>query len=269
MNWKLKVLRTLSVILVLLAATSVGHHVLAGDLEDDRSSVAGITEGPDPIGALAGGNGHQSGAPGGAWPTAVDDSPGVAFLPGPRVLEVWAQDVGGDHDIVFSEREHLGVSGTPRFLTSSPVDERDPAIHAEPPGDVCVVWWENAEPQSVLLRRRPAGSDEWDPPLLVTQHGRRPSVTAVGGDLLIAFERDGLARGQEIVVASLGRDGRAFRLVVVAETERSDPLDLRFGIRGGRLRLEWNVAPERRAFAELRAGVWTSPALHAAANTDR
>jgi hypothetical protein len=220
------------------------------------------------LGALAGG-GNQAGAPAGASPAAVDDDPSVAFLPGPRVLEVWAHDVGGDHDIVFSEREHLGVSGTPRFLTSSPVDERDPAIHAEPPGDVCVVWWENAEPQSVLLRRRPAGSEDWDPPLLVTQHGRRPSVTGAGGDLLIAFERDGMTRGQEIVVASLGRHGRAFRLVVVAETERTEPLDLRFRIRGDRLRLEWIVAPERRAFAELRAGEWTSPALQAAASTDR
>jgi len=143
------------------------------------------------------------------------------------------------------------------FLTSGTVDERDPRIHVDATGDVYVVWWEDAEPRSVLMIRRPAGSEWWERPLLVTQSGRRPSVATWDGTVHVAFERDASAGGQELVVATGGPSGFSFEVVVW--TARTEPFDARLHAAGDRVWVEWDGPDGDRLASELRRGAWTSP----------
>jgi hypothetical protein len=245
------------VVLFLLALAQPVVGVIADD-GDDQHSAPGITEGPDPIDGTPSA-GSRAASESSEWlPSGSGLGPQWAYLPGTDwPLVVWSHDAGGDHDIAFTEWTGQAWLAAPEFLTSSPADELDPRIHVTPDGSVYVVWWESEAPQSVLLTRRGPGSHDWEPTLVVSQAGRRPSVAVANGRILVAFEQDAPTGGQQVVVATLGADGRA--LEVVAETERTSALDVVLLTDDGRIRLQWTDAAGGVASSVLRNGEWTAP----------
>jgi len=212
-----------------------------------------ITEGPDTVGA-----GHVEAQ---SLSCSPDQEGNVDFdvVYDPQKgwpLVVCSRSAGNDRDIAFDEWRNDSWLSEPVFLTSSTLDELDPRVYVDASGDVYVVWWENAEPQSVLMIRRPARSQQWERPLLITQSGRRPSVATWDGVVGVAFERDASAAGQELVVATQGAAG--FSLEVVAATTRTEPLNAGLHAAGGRVWVEWDRLDGERVASELRGGKWTS-----------
>jgi len=242
-------LRRLILIASLVATCAVAPNqlVVGGDCS--------ITEGPDTVGS------GRAAAPGslGCRPDQDGNADSdVAYDPQEGwPMVVCSRSAGSDRDIAFDEWRNDGWLPEPLFLTSSTLDELDPRVHVDAAGDVYVVWWENAEPQSVVMTRRPAGSQQWERPLLVTQPGRRPSVAAWNETVGVAFERDSSAGGQELVVATQGLLGFSFEVVVA--TLQAEPLDARLQAAGGRVWVDWVSATGDRVVSELRGGKWTSP----------
>ncbi len=233
--------------LVAICAVASNRLVVGGDCS--------ITEGPDTVGS------GRATAPGSLGCRADQDGNAdsdVAYDPqNGWPLVVCSRSAGSDRDIAFDEWRNDGWLSEPLFLTSSTLDELDPRVHVDAAGEVYVVWWENAEPQSVLMIRRPAGSQQWERPQLVTRSGRRPSVATWNGTVGVAFERDASAGGRELVVATRGVPGFSFD--VVAATLQSEPIDARLHADGGRVWLEWLSPDGNRVASELRGGKWTSP----------
>lgn len=214
-----------------------------------------ITEGPDTVGS-----GREAASQSlGCLPDEDGNSDvDVAYEP----LRGWpvvvcSRTAGSDRDVAFDEWREDGWLPQPVFLTSSVLDEVDPRLHVDDAGNVYVVWWENSDPQSVLLVRRPAGSEVWDRPLLVTSSGRRPSITSWNGTVRVAFERDADGGVQELVVATEGALG--FSSEVVTAVAGTEPLDARLLASDGHVWLSWTTARGDRVASELRGEKWMAP----------
>jgi hypothetical protein len=190
-----------------------------------------------------------------------DGRPDIAWNTASWPLVVWAYDGGVESDIAFAEWD--GARWTPtEFLAATPADERDPRIFVEADGAVLVTWW-TAQPEDVWLVRRPGGSTAWDPPVLVTagaESGRRPSVAALDGVTLVAFERDSAQPGaaREVrVAAAPPEDGFTFQ--TLAATLWSAPLDPLLHVEQGHVWADWMHAPGEIGCAERQAtGSWTA-----------
>jgi hypothetical protein len=224
-------------------------------------AVAEIIEGPDPVGANSSGDDEDDRAADtieGSWSKGPDTG-GRRAAGENAPCRVWAKDMGGDHDIAFSDERGASWRERASFLTSSPADEVDPRAFEDADGTVYVVWWENETPQSVLLARRPAGSDAWEAALVVSQDGRHPDVAALDDEVFVAFERSGLAGGTELVVATLGPDGRSFETVAFRADGGSFAPTLE--AEAGRVTLAWRDGEDDVLVVAERVGGgrWSAP----------
>ena len=256
----------LPICLVLLLLTSPGSgpraEVNAGSGSSTYCLIVGITEGPDPIphsmwdpileqpvdetlnpGGLARGDGRPdiNVDPTNGWPRAV-----------------WAYNAGNDFDIALSEWMGQAWRHEPEFLTASTIDEVDPRIFIDDEASLYVVWWEDEAVKRVVLTTRPVGASEWTDSVVVAEPGRRPSVAVHAGELIVAYERDSPSGGQQVVYATEDGSG-GFQAKVIAETARTEPLDIVLHSVGGRLWMEWKHGDFLFAHSEWSGGAWIAP----------
>jgi hypothetical protein len=176
-----------------------------------------------------------------------------------RPAVVWAFNAGVHHDIVFAE--WLGDAwGSTSRITTGVENEIDPRIFIEDNGTAHVVWWVPGSPTPLRYVVRAAGSSTWSAPQALTPpgaSGRRPSVAIVGGELVVAYERNA-AGGQEVVVAR--RSGVAWSTTVVASTPRLEALDPVLHLENGTLWVDWKHAIGVVAYSRF-GGTWSAPAV--------
>jgi hypothetical protein len=119
-------------------------------------------------------------------------------------------------------------------------------------------------PRRVVDRRCPAGLDPHAAsgllglgPAEFVAAGRRPSVAVVGGEFVVAYERNSATPGlaQDVVVAR--REGAgAWIAAPVASTARTERLDVEVHERDGRLWLDWMHAAGIFGCAEQSGTTW-------------
>jgi hypothetical protein len=189
-----------------------------------------------------------------------DGRPHTAIDPSDqRPLVTWAYKGATDHDIAVSEWGD-GSWGETVFLTADPEDELDPRAHIDEAGRAYVVWWRSGQVAKLFLVFRDTGSEVWGYPEAIGYSGRRPSVCTVAEGVLVGFERDRDGGGQEIVLLSMLHDGTT-AVEVVAETDRSDPLDVMVHFAAGQLWMDWKHAAGHFAYSVRTDSGWTSPTL--------
>jgi len=251
-------------VLLLLPTTPGLRAEVTGDSSGSSTYclVVGITEGPDPIphaqwDPVLGQPSDETLNPGGM--ARRDGRPDISVDPAtgwPRA--VWAYNVGTDHDIALNEWLGQAWRYEPEFLTSSTIDEVDPRIFIGDDASLYVVWWEDDANKRVLLTTRLVGASEWTDPIVVAEPGRRPTVAVHADTLIVAYERDSGSGGQEVVFAIEDGVG-GFKSTVIAETDRTEPLDIVLHSVGRRLWMEWKHADFLFAYSERINGAWVAP----------
>jgi hypothetical protein len=251
---------------LLLAATVPSHAEFAGEYLDGGFSlvVLAIIEDPDPVPALAwapwepirvgisGDTLNLEGHP------REDGPPENAYDPVTgQPLVTWAYRAGSDYDIAVSDYSGEGWT-EPVFLTVSSMNDLDPHTYIDDAGRAYVVWWRPGEAPRLYLAVREPGSTEWSLPQMIASPGRRPSLVRVGEDLLVAYERDHAAGGQELVLATLPECG-GITYQVVTTTERTDPLRAVVHHAGGELWVDWQASDGSFAYSVRADQGWTEP----------
>jgi hypothetical protein len=189
-----------------------------------------------------------------------DGRPDTAIHPATgRPLVTWAYKVSADHDIVVSEWGTDSWDETV-FLTSDPEDELDPRAHIDDAGRAYVVWWRGDQVAKLFIVSRDPGSSEWGLPELIGHPGRRPSICTVAEGVLVAFERDRTGGGQEVVLLTMLHDGTT-TVEVVAETDRTEPLDAMVHFAAGRLWIDWKHGTGQFAYSVHTGSAWSAPFL--------
>ena len=251
-----KPLFAFAILALLLSAASYSSAESNSDCEPDNFTlVLGIIENPDPIpqAQWSGYEGDPEENDGGR----DDGRPDIGFDDRGQPRVVWAFDTGTDHDIAFTEWNENGWAPDVEFLTAKTVDELDPRIFVDDAGSLFVTWWENTPQQSILYAWRDVATGQWSPPIHVTDGGRRPSIVVWEDAVHVAYERDS-AGGQEITLAIERLEG-FFSVAPVAETSRTDPLDIVLHVRDGRMWMDWQHSNYLLAFSEFVAGRWVAP----------
>ena len=267
MKQKQKLVLAVLIAVALLTAAPPPRAEFSADISDEVHFILilSIIEDPDPVPVDIGvwdpvrvepsgdilnfqGNDRGDGPP----DTAIDPQTN-------EPLVAWAYRSGADHDIAISEWavDHWGET---RFLTSDSTDQLDPRAHIDSAGRADVAWWTGGGAEKLFVSTRDPGSSEWGLPKLIAFPGRRPSVVRVAEGLLVAFERDRAAGGQEIVLAALLLDGSS-TLQVVAETERVEPLDVKVHFSGGDLWVDWKHGEDQFAYSVDSDAGWTAPVM--------
>jgi len=265
MTKKSRMILAVLITATLLAAAPPPRAEYSADINDEIYYILllAIIEDPDPIpvdldcwGAVGtasggdllnfGGDARGDGCP----DTAINPQSGAP-------LATWAYRSSTDHDIAISEWavDHWGET---RFLTSDTADQRDPSALIEPDGRAHVVWWTAGGAEKLFHATREPGSDEWGLPEPIADAGRRPSLVGVAEGLLVAYERDAPSGGQQVVVAKLLHDGPT-TFEVVAQTERTEPLDVMIHFSAGRLWVDWKHGDGQFAYAVESGGSWGGP----------
>jgi hypothetical protein len=222
-----------------------------------------IIEDPDPV-PVGFWNPVHEGATGGeilnfAGDDRGDGRPDTAVDPGTnRPLVTWAYKGAADHDIAISE---WGVDswGETVFLTSDTEDELDPRAHIDDEGRAYVVWWRGGQLAKLFIVSREPGSSTWGFPEPIGPTGRRPSICTVAEGVLVGFERDG-GGGQEVVLLTMLHDGTT-TIEVVAETDRTEPLDVMVHFAAGRLWIDWKHDAGQFAYSVYSGDGWDAPVL--------
>ena len=248
-----------------LASTRVFAEVLATPRDEIAAGilVGVIGEGPDPIPGIVwqvfrplsdtrvlnpSGESRGDGVP--EFSTLLSGSP----------VAVWAYQNGTEHDIALAEWS--GSAWAPTFfLTTDAADDLDPAIVTEPNGTIHVVWWQPGASDRILLSTRQAGQTIWSQPTELPTGGRsarRPSAAFASGGLRIAYERAcaDITCAQEVVVAARDFEGN-FTQEVIAQTSRTDRLDVQIHAESSKLWVEWKNEPDRLAHSRLDAAGWS------------
>lgn len=132
--------------------------------------------------------------------------------------------------------------------------ELDPRIHIDEAGTVFVVWWEEGAQEGVYLTARQAGA-QWREPRRVVPSGRRPSVLAWHGTLLVACELESSAQGQEVVVRS------SVAQFVIGGTNRTEPLQPALHSWEDNLWIDWIHSDHEIAYASFVDGSWEKPSV--------
>jgi len=224
--------------------------------------ILGITEGPDPIPQVI-------------WEPVRDVDPGLflntdgaargdgrpdaAIHPDtlwPHV--VWAWEAGTDHDIAYTSWNGTGWDEH-EFLTATVENDLDPRVFIASGGTIYVVWWVAGDEQ-VWLSSRATGFSTWEEPEPVTglvDAGRRPSVTATGGVVRTAYERDASPAGQEVVVATRIGEG-VYDIEVVAITQSNKALTVILHDEAGIQWIDWRHSDGEFAFSVYVKGSWSS-----------
>lgn len=239
------------------------HADVTTDSGEQYTLVLGITEDPDPITAVGWDqvdseiDGEVLNAEG---EDRGDGPPAVDFVPSTRYpVVVWSYNQGVDFDLAISAWD--GEVWTPiDFLAQSLSDELDPRLHLADDGSARVTWWQPGYPDRIGLVERPADSEAWSAPQLLSIEGRRPSVLATDeGAVILAFERDLPGGGQQIVVQVRPETGPPIEQVLLS-TPRSQPLDIELHEANGQVWVDWKHIAGMFAYSEFVDGVWT-PAL--------
>lgn len=221
--------------------------------------ILGIIEDPDPIPTItyeyvlngggdypAGVNGSQKS--GGRPDAAYDPATGWPVV-------TWASNAGGDSEVAVNVWS--GESwGETAYLSSSVFEDLDPRACIDAFGEVYVVWWKSGSTEKIYLVSRKNGAPSWKNPELMVNGGRRPSVVRYGDRIAIAYERDRAGGGQEVAIAYFDDDGGSFG-EVVAETERTEPLDAVVHTSGQLLWVDWKHSETKFAYSVLGEGGWS------------
>lgn len=216
--------------------------------------IAGITEEPDPLTMPDG-------------PQAVGEgvipSEGVT-VPVPQVatgggltVAVWEEiDDGEAGDIMFAEWRPGGWQNL--ALTIGSIDERDPQVDVADDGTVYVTWWEVEVPRQIRVARRDPVTQQWSFPVEFSQlfGGSRPTVLAVGSEVLVAYERRVWSGGQEVVVQGAGSGHSLAEPVVLARTYREAPLAIELHPHGTRPYIDWIHQDGYFGYSEYVNGQW-------------
>jgi hypothetical protein len=222
--------------------------------------ILGIIEDPDPIPAItfqqvtddedpllnAGGALRNDGRP----DTAFDPESGLPVV-------TWAYGSGNDYDIALSAWNGDTWSNM-EFLASSAQQELDPRVYIDSFRKTYVIWWSPGDEDKIFMTTRASGDIHWKGQTQVSNDGRRPSVVVHDDVVVIAFERDLAAGGQEVVVASIRDDG-SITAESVATTSRTDRLDAVVHSFDGMLWVDWKHADAAFAYSVLEKTGWSDP----------
>jgi hypothetical protein len=170
-------------------------------------------------------------------------------------VAVWAFNAGPDFEIAFSRWDGTRWSET-EFLSVSAADDIDPQAFIDPEGNIYVTWWQPGE-DVVLLSVLRVDGGLWTGPEFVVAGGRRPSIAVLDGQILIAYEVDAVAGGQQVAV-HYGLPGQGV-VEKVVDTERMEQLDVRLHAENGRLWMDWKESEALFGFTEWSDGAWALP----------
>jgi hypothetical protein len=256
MKMKIKIIiGTLAALLLAMTPTFVQADATASS--DEFFSyilVMGMTQEPDPITCAL-------------WDQLIPDSEalntdGAIRLDGPPYIQlstttdgpvvVWAYNNGSEFDIAFSswngtEWEEI------EFLTSSTDSEIDPRLYISPNGDYHVTYWVK-DAEEIYVISRPSGSQFWGVPEQLSSTGRHPAILFDGDVRLIAFEREGDAGGQEIVVNR--KDAGLTTEEVTASTAYSETLNIMLHKLGNRIWMDWIHSEDSLGYTQYFNGIW-------------
>jgi hypothetical protein len=107
------------------------------------------------------------------------------------------------------------------------------------------------------MATRVPGAGSWSDSVLVTNSGRRPSVTVFDGVLRVTYERDSSTPGmaQDVVVVVVAPSGTVSEEFVVS-TPRTERLDPVLHVSGVKHWLDWKHAADSFGLAILEGGSW-------------
>jgi len=217
--------------------------------ECDWLIILGITEEPDPViwedfdgnslnDLNPGGDGRGDGPP----DFAIDVLSG-----GP--VAVWAYNLGSSREIAFAQWGADGWTPT-RLLTTDADQDSAPAIFGEPDGRLRVVWSRTvAGIETIWMIERAPGADEWTDSWQLTPAGRLPSIAVLGRTLTVAYERDVVGGGREVVIHTRGK-GVAPTTQVIATTDRDERLDVQVHVNHETVWVDWKHSDTQFGYSE-------------------
>jgi hypothetical protein len=248
---------------ILLSSAFTLHAEFAGNSSEFHFYILilGIIEDPDPIPTIS----WEQARDGATDPLLDvdgglrnDGRPDEAFDPetGWPVV-TWARSAGSGYDIAFSSwtGEHWSEI---EFLASSAHDEMDPRAHIDAFRKTFIIWWIAGSPDKVFLTSRAGGVIHWKDQTLIANDARRPSVVTHDDWIVVAFERDLAAGGQEVVVAFIAEDG-SIATEILAATSRSERLDAVVHSSGRLLWVDWKHSDVEFAYSIMEDAGWSAP----------
>lgn len=173
---------------------------------------------------------------------------------------VWS---GGSYDVHYVI--NAGVQQTPNIfaVADSPLDDRRPRMALAPDGDAWVVWWRDAEPDRVLVRKRTQADGTWSDEVVLSDPevgSRDPHVAHEGNGAWVVFAA-GVPLGTDVVVCSLGDEPDPLGMPVAVATAKigcSEGIDPRIDAEDGHLWVSWIDSPDEVGWSEYdhASGVW-------------